>query len=100
MSLDKYTNLKKKFPVPFFRKSKKKKKNFPCKFQLPLFRFQPKACCTPSSIYRAKVSNFVALRLMVAKRKGLHTYIHISALTNGFLVTFWPLGTTISNFIS
>ena len=38
---------------------------------------------------------FVALRLMVAKRMGAHTY----ALTNGFLITFGPLGTTISGFM-
>ena len=32
--------------------SVRRKKNLQCKCQLPLFRFQPKACCTPSSLYR------------------------------------------------
>ena len=32
-----------------------------------MFGLQPKACCTPSSLCGAYVSNFVALRFMVAK---------------------------------
>ena len=32
------------------------------------------ACCTPSSLYRAKVSNFVALRLTIVIRMG-GTYV-------------------------
>ena len=48
MTLDKYLPTpikKKKLLKPFLRKSQKTKS-----LSLPLFRFQPKACCTASSL--------------------------------------------------
>ena len=51
MTVDKFTNIKKKkLFEPFLRKSQKTK-NLSCKCQLPLIRFKPKDCCTPSSLY-------------------------------------------------
>ena len=51
MTLDKFTNLKKIVGAVFEKMKKKKKtKIFSCKYPLLVFRFQPKACCTPSRI--------------------------------------------------
>ena len=51
MTLDKYTNLKKIVTAVFEKiKNKKKIKKFSFKYPHLVFRFQPRACCTPSSI--------------------------------------------------
>ena len=69
MTLDKYTNY-----YAVFEKIKKYKKNLSYKCPFPVFRFQSKACSTLSSLFRAQVSNFVALRFMVPKRReGVHS---------------------------
>ena len=59
------------------------------KWPFPEFRFQLKACCTPSSLYQASVQNFVYLRLMIAKRRWVDRYIGTFTYTH-CPMNFWP----------
>ena len=80
MTLDKYTNLKKKSFEPFLRKSQKNK-NLSCKCQLPMFRFKPKAWCTPSSLsFEFRDSETYGCKTQVG------TYLHTHRPMD-----FWPL---------
>ena len=79
MTLDnKYTNLKKKSKGPFLRKSEnhKNQKIFHVNVDFRCSDFYQKlAVSTRSSLYRAQVSNFEALRFIVSKRRQGGTYI-------------------------